>query len=394
MKLLEINVCSGCKSTGRIASDIAKEFVAMGNEAMIAYGRGYLDCGIQTYKICSNNAVKLDALKTRIFDNAGFNNKRATKRFIEWVRAYDPDIIHLHNVHGYYINVELLFQYLKGCGKKILWTLHDCWAFTGHCAYFDYAGCEKWKEGCRECPSKKDYPTSNLLDASKRNYERKKALFTGIPNLSIVTPSRWLADLVKESFLMEYPTFVINNGIDLESFKPTESDLRKRYGVENKKILLGVASPWSARKGFDDFVRLSDTLSDDYRIVLIGLNEKQMERCTSRMIGIQRTDSKKELAAWYTTADVFVNPTYEDNYPTVNLEAQACGTPVITYRTGGSVESVPADYVVGKGDLQALLEKIDAVLRAETAELVLPKSAKESCDEYVKLLNGCWKDVK
>lgn len=392
MKLLEINVCSGCKSTGRIASDIAKGFVALGHEAMIAYGRGYLDCGIQTYKISSSNEVKLDALKTRIFDNAGFNNKRATKRFIEWVQAYDPDIIHLHNIHGYYINAELLFQYLKKSNKRVIWTLHDCWSFTGHCAHFDYTKCEKWKNGCHSCPLKKEYPASLLLDRSKRNYEKKKALFTGVPNMTIVTPSNWLADLVKQSFLREYSVEVVHNGIDLQSFKPTDSDLRARYGLENKKILLGVASPWSKKKGFDDFIRLSQMLSEDYRIVLIGLNEKQLERCTPQMIGIQRTDSKRELAAWYTAADVFVNTTYEDTYPTVNLEAQACGTPVITYRTGGSTESVPQNYVVEQGDLEALCEKIGQVLTAEHAEFVLPKDAQDACNAYVKLLDGCWKN--
>ena len=387
MKLLEINVCSGCKSTGRIASDIAKEFIAKGdNDAVIAYGRGYVDSGIKTYKICSQNEVRFDALKTRVFDNAGFNNKKATERFIDWVRTYDPDIIHLHNIHGYYINVEVLFNYLRTCNKKIIWTLHDCWAFTGHCAHFDYIGCEKWKDKCYDCPQKKEYPASWVFDSSTVNYERKKALFTGIPNMLIVTPSRWLIELVEESFLNEYPKYLIHNGIDLEAFHNTPSDLRERYGLNDKRIILGVASKWSARKGLDDFIKLSDLILEEFQIVLIGLNEKQIQKCPPNVLGIRGTNSRKELTAWYSTADVFVNATYEDNYPTVNLEAQACGTPVITYQTGGSVESVPEDYVVEQGDVQGLYEKIKFVVGEKEHRVIPPRGKEDVCNEYMGLL--------
>lgn len=392
MRVLEINVCSGCKSTGRIASDIAKQFIDKGHEAVIAYGRGFVDCGIETYKISSNWSVKLDALKTRIFDNAGFNNRKATKKFIEWIRSYNPDVIHLHNLHGYYINVELLFKYLKTCGKKILWTLHDCWAFTGHCAHFDFVCCDKWKVGCEKCVQKKEYPASLLVDSSKRNYKKKKELFTGIPNLTIVTPSRWLADLVKQSFLKEYSICVIHNGIDTESFQPIENSLRQSYNLKDKKILLGVASPWSKKKGFDDFLKLADLIAQEYKIVLIGLNDKQIKKIPSNAVGIKRTHSKKELAEWYSVANVFVNPTYEDNYPTVNLEAQACGTPVVTYRTGGSVESVPDNYVVEQGNVKELYEKIQQIVGAKEKEVISPKKAGNASEEYAKLLDGCLKD--
>lgn len=388
MKLLEINVCSGCKSTGRIASDVARLFVQQneGNEARIAYGRGYLDCGIETYRITTKNEVRLDALKTRIFDNAGFNNKRATVKFIEWVKAYDPDIIHLHNIHGYYINVKVLFEYLKTSGKKIIWTLHDCWAFTGHCAYFDYAKCERWKKGCHDCPQKKEYPTSVFADCSRKNYEQKKALFTGVPNMTVVTPSEWLTALVKQSFLAGYPVYTIHNGIDTKSFCPTDGDLREKYNLSDKKVLLGVASPWSARKGFQDILKLSDMISDQYRIVAVGLSKEQMEGLPSNVIGIQKTNSKTELAEWYTLADVFLNPTYEDNYPTVNLEAQACGTPVITYRTGGSVESVPAEYVVDCGNVEQLYEKVQFVLNENSVKLIPAVDSNDAYQKYIELI--------
>ena len=255
----------------------------------------------------------------------------------------------MHNLHGYYLNVGILFDYLKTCGKKIIWTLHDCWAFTGHCSYFTAAGCEKWKEQCFCCPQKCSYPKS-LIDKSERNFWRKRTVFTGIPNLTIVTPSKWLADLVKESFLKEYDVKVINNGIDLTAFKPTESDFRVKYGLENKKIILGVASVWDERKGLNDFVKLANEIDDDTCIVLVGVNEKQKKNLPSKILCVERTNNVAELAGVYTAADLFFNPTYEDNYPTVNLEAQACGTPVVTYATGGSIESVPSENVIPVGE--------------------------------------------
>lgn len=357
MKILQINSVCGIRSTGRICTDLAEVAEKYGYECKIAYGRESVPPHYQKYaiKIGNDFSVKLDALKTRLLDNAGFNSRRATKKLIRQIEAYDPDIIHLHNVHGYYLNVEILFAYLKTCGKKIVWTLHDCWAFTGHCPYFDFVGCDRWQNGCERCPQKKKYPQSVFLDGSKRNYRRKKELFTGIPSMTLVTPSKWLAELVKSSFLKEYDVRVIPNGIDATVFQPTESDLRERYGIRDKKLLLGVASIWDDRKGLKDFVGLSDLLGEEYQIALIGVSEKQLKTLPSKMIGIQRTNNVKELAQWYSVADVFLNLTYEDNYPTVNLEAQACGTPVITYATGGSVESVGTDSVVEKGNLETLV---------------------------------------
>lgn len=362
MKLLEINVCSGCKSTGRIASDIAGLFIQQdGNEAVIAYGRGYVDRGIKTYKIGCKNGVRLDALKTRVFDNAGFNNKRATHRFIEWVKQYDPDIIHLHNIHGYYINVEILFRYLKTCGKKIIWTLHDCWPFTGHCAYFDYIGCERWKDGCHDCPQKKTYPASVVCDRSKQNYEQKKALFTGVPNMTLIPVSEWLASLVKQSFLSEYPVVTIQNGIDHSIFKPIESDILEQHGLSGKRIILGVASTWSSRKGLHHFIELSKMLPQEYHIVLIGLSESQIASLPSNILGIRATDSIEELAAWYTAAYVFVNPSVEETFGLVTVEAMACGTPVIVFNRTAVPEVVRDDcgVVCAENTAEAIKQELD-----------------------------------
>lgn len=356
MKVLQINSVCGIRSTGRICTDIADVLTANGHECKIVYGRETVPEKYKKYavRIGSNTDVKLHALESRLFDNSGFGSKKATNDFIKWVKEYDPDVIHLHNIHGYYINIEILFNYLKSCNKRIIWTLHDCWPFTGHCSYFTIVKCEQWKAHCSYCVQKHCYPSSILADHCKSNFERKRALFSGIKDMTLITPSKWLADLVSESFLKKYPVKVIHNGIDLSVFKPTESDLRKKYGLTDKKVILGVASVWDERKGLDDFIKLLDLLDRQYQIVLIGLSDRQLKKMPDNVIGIKRTDSVTELAQWYTTADVFLNLTYEDNYPTVNLEAQACGTACITYRTGGSVESVPEENIVDAGDISTI----------------------------------------
>ena len=266
----------------------------------------------------------------------------------------------MHNLHGYYINIEILFNYLSEYNKKVVWTLHDCWAFTGHCPHFDLVNCNKWETGCFNCPRKSDYPASYIVDNSKNNYEKKKKLFTSIKNMTIITPSEWLANLVQKSYLGKYSINVINNGIDLSAFKPTESSFKTEYNIQNKKIILGVASRWGVHKGLNDFIKLSSMLDDNYKIVLVGLSKKQIKLMPENIICISKTDSIKQLAQIYTAADIFVNLTYEDNYPTVNLEALACGTPVITYQTGGSVECIndACGMSVKKGDLDSALNAI------------------------------------
>ena len=365
MKVLLINSVCGIRSTGRICTDIAEVLNSKGIDCKIAYGRENVPLKYKDYavRIGSELNVRIDGLKTRLFDNAGFNSRKATLEFIDIVKEYDPDVIHLHNLHGYYINVEILFDYLKKSGKKVVLTLHDCWSFTGHCVHFENRGCEKWKDGCHNCPAKKAYPASLFFDNSKKNYKKKKTVFTSSYNMTIVTPSNWLADLVKQSFLGKYDVKVINNGIDLDVFKPTESDFRKRNGFENKKIVLGVASAWSKSKGLYDFIKLSELLSDDYKIVLVGLTKEQMKDVPKNIFCIERTNNIKELAEIYSVADVFVNPTYSDTFPTVNIEALACGTPVITYKAGGSPEIVDekSGIVIEKGDLNALISAIKTI---------------------------------
>ena len=391
MKILQINSVCGVGSTGRIATDLYKILEEQGHECKIAYGRGTAPEGIDSIKIGSNLDNYIHVFKTRVFDRHGFGSINATKKFIEEVKEYDPDVIHLHNIHGYYINIEILFNYLKEANKPVIWTLHDCWAFTGHCAYFDYVGCSKWKNGCNKCPQKEGYPTSKVFDNSKLNYEKKRELFTSVKNMTIVTPSKWLANLVKESFLGKYPVEVINNGIDLDIFKPTKSYFRERYGLEDKFIVLGVASVCEERKGLKYFVELSKELSDDYKIVVVGVTEKQKKELPNNILAITRTNNVKELAEIYTVADVFVNPTLEDNFPTTNLEALACGTPVISFNTGGSVESIDnktTGYIVEKDsseEAKLCLSKIKEILQSKCIERAKLYDKKERYNDYISL---------
>lgn len=378
MKILQINSVCGKGSTGRIVLDIHRALLENGHESYVAYGRKpSIGCS-EAIKIGTDFDVYMHVLKTRLFDLHGFGSKKATARFLRRVEEIDPDIIHLHNIHGYYINIELLFKYLKEKQKPVVWTLHDCWAFTGHCTYFDFVGCDRWKTGCYHCPQKRRYPASWILDRSRKNWQDKKRLFTGIRNMILVTPSKWLADLVKQSFLKEYPVEVIPNGIDINLFKPTPSDFRKKYGLEGKFIILGVANVWEERKGLNYFLELSRMLRDDEVIVLVGLNKKQIKTLPNSIVGIPKTNSPVELAKIYSAADIFVNPTLEENYPTVNLEAQACGSYVITFDSGGCRETILQEYVTGEVvermiDLRSMRilidrirEKIQSNLQART----------------------------
>lgn len=363
MKIFQVNVVYGTKSTGRIAAAISSELKKNGFECETAYGRGHNNVE-DSYRMGRDIDVIRHIIIARLFDMEGYGSAKATEKLIEHIKEVQPDIIQLHNIHGYYVNIILLFKFLKEYNKPVVWTLHDCWAFTGHCAYFDYVQCDKWKTGCYKCANKTDYPKSILMDRSPLNYNLKKQIFLEINNMTLVTPSNWLKELVKKSFLKRLECRVIYNGIDLEEFQHCDSDFRKKNGIpENEKIILGVASNWSKRKGLNDFIELNQRISGKYRIVLVGIDKKQYKKLPLSIICIDKTDSVRELAAIYSTADVFVNPTYEDNFPTVNLEALACGTPVITYDTGGSKECLCEGIgkTVKKGDLDALEKAIESV---------------------------------
>lgn len=340
MRVLQINSVCGVGSTGRIATDIHRMLVDTGHESYIAFGRNAAYNCENSIRIGSRIDNYFHVAITRIFDKHGLGSKRATRHFVEQIKVLKPDIIHLHNIHGYYINYEILFGFLKEVETPVIWTFHDCWAFTGHCAHFDSIGCEKWKYACEKCPLKKDYPTSLVLDASRSNYLKKRNQFSDIKDMTIVTPSKWLEEKVKESMLSDYSIHTINNGIDTDIFKYTDSEIRKVYGLSNEFIILGVSGVWNENKGFNEFIKLSKMLDRNEIIILVGVTEKQKRNLPKNIIGITHTKSAIELVELYSSADVFVNLTREDTFPTVNMEAAACGLPVITYDTGGCRETV------------------------------------------------------
>ena len=276
MRVLLINSVCGIRSTGRICGDLAAEYERNGHEVKIAYGRETVPVEYQKYAVRIGSHIDLywSAIHSRLTDRHGFSNKAATKRFLKWADDYNPDFLWLHNIHGYYINVEMLFSWIKSRpDMQVRWTLHDCWAFTGHCAYFTVAQCDKWKKHCQYCIEKRSYPSSIWRDNSFANYDRKCQLFTGIKDMTLVTPSHWLANRVRQSFLKEYQVEVIYNKVNTDIFKPTPGNFKERYGIENKKMILGVASAWSESKGLSVFCKLSQMLDDSYAIVLVGLTK-------------------------------------------------------------------------------------------------------------------------
>lgn len=370
MKIVQVNTVCSYGSIGRIMVDLYHASVSAHDDALIAYGRGPSLPNSNTHKISSSLDVAFHVLRNFFWGESGFGSVKCTIKFLNWLDTIKPDLIHLHNIHGFYINVELLFAYIKSRRIPVVWTLHDCWSFTGHCAYYDQINCHKWETHCENCPIyRRAYPYSLFKDNSFSSYDRKKKAFSNVPILTLVTPSKWLADQVSKSFLSPYPVMVIPNGIDTEIFSPVPSDVATFLPPQNpdKKTLLGVASTWEPRKGLAYFERLAEALDDSYQIVLVGLSSHQkkelVKKYPTKIIPLMRTQNIQELACMYRTADVFVNPTLEDNFPTTNLEALACGTPVITFNTGGSAECLTPScgITVSKGDFTQLLTAVQSI---------------------------------
>lgn len=333
-------------STGTIMRNLHKGLAERGADSYILWGRRHETVSDHERCVATRLGYLSHGALVRLDDRMGFHSKRDTARLLKLLDEIDPDVVHLHNIHGYWVNVEMLFGWLTRHRCQVRWTLHDCWAFTGHCAYFTYVKCAQWMDHCahsKRCPQLDAYPKTICKRNCARNFEDKRRVFMSIPpeRMTLITPSHWLEGLVKQSFLKEYPVEVHHNTVDRTVFKPTPSDFRKRHDIGDRFMILGVASPWTERKGLGDFVRLAQELdSDRYVIVLVGLTKKQIKKLPERIVALNRISSPQELAAIYTAADVFFNPTREDNYPTVNLEAEACSTPVVAYDTGGCRESV------------------------------------------------------
>ncbi len=395
MKIVQINTTCGIGSTGKICVSIGELLDKNGTDNYILYsGSGKEQKN--AIQIAGRNYIKLQAAKARIFGNWGFNSKIATKKIIRCLKEIQPDIVHLHNIHSHDCNLSLLFKYFKKTKQELFWTFHDCWAFTGYCTHFIFEKCDKWKTSCQNCPQRKRY--SAFFDRSKVLFKKKRELFKGL-DLTIVTPSDWLANLVKQSFFKEYPIKVIHNGIDLNVFKPTPSAFREKYGIEKDTyIILGVAFGWGKKKGLDVFVELSKRLDNRFQIVLVGTDEKTDSKLPANIISIHRTQNQRELAEIYTAADVFVNPTKEEVLGLVNIEALACGTPVITFDTGGCPECISKEcgMTIPCDDVDALYHAIvhsfknrhfgESVCRERAKSFDLAEKFGEYVDAYFKAI--------
>ena len=366
-KLLQINpVIRINTSTGRIMQEIGELAMSKGWESYIAYsyGRdGIKPCDSKLVPVGSKADVAWHGLVTRLTDRHGLASEGATRAFIREIERIQPDIIHIHNIHGYFLNYRVLFDYLAQCNIPVMWTVHDCWLYTGHCYHYSYIGCNKWKTECVQCPQRKMFPSSWWADRSKQNFRDKKAAFTSLPKerFTIVPVSDWIKGEMQHSFLKEYDLRVIHNGIDTNVFTIYDpAEVKKKYQLEGKRIILGVASIWCEEKGWNDFMRLAERLNENERLVLVGVDEKHQAMLPKNVTGIRRTENIRQLAELYSAAEAFVNPTWQDNYPTVNLEAIACGTPVVTFRTGGSIEAVTehTGLVVEQGDVDGLLKAV------------------------------------
>ena len=400
-KLLQINpVVRENTSTGKIMRGIGDLAISSGWESYIAYSRardGIIPHTSKLIPVGDKADLAIHALETRLFDAHGLASKRATRELIRRIEDISPDIIQIHNVHGYFLNYPMLCDFLGESGIPVVWTAHDCWLFTGHCYHYSSAGCYRWKTGCYSCPLKTSFPASWLLDRSDRNFELKKKSLTGMKNLHLVAASEWMKNEMRESFLSGVPCTVIHNGIDLDVFKPSDNEQTKgKFGIKTPHYVIAVASIWLKEKGFDDLVKIAGLLHEDITLVMVGsMTYKQEKVLPENVIHIPRTSDATSLAELYSGAVAFLNPTWQDNYPTVNLEAIACGTPVITYKTGGSPESVTekTGFIVEQGDIEGMTNIINNIIGNNSylyglncREYALAHFDKEKCfREYIDL---------
>lgn len=379
-KLIQINtVCNG--STGNIMKAIQAAAKEQGYETISFYGRRKGFEELPSEKFGSFTGFWSHVIWNTITDKQGLLSGYWTKRMIERLREEKPDIIHLHNLHGYYLNYPMLFQYLKEEFKgKIVWTFHDCWPITGHCPHFVIAKCDRWKTQCKKCPNKGVYPISWFMDSSKTNYQLKKKMFSGFDNMTIICPSVWMQDIVKQSFLKDTKSVVVSNGIDLKIFYPRKDQkAAEKYNIpQDKKVILGVASVWEERKGLGVFMELARKLDEKYIMVLVGVTHNQKKKLLSNMIGIERTENKEELAEIYSRADIFLNPSKEESFSLVTIEAMACGTPVIVLDSSAVKELVKEETgeVLHEPEINDYIKSFD--------RLITRKLEKEKIVNHVK----------
>ena len=355
--LFQINVAANWGSHGRIAEGIGEIVQAHDWDSYIAYGRYANPSKSHLLKVGSTYDTLLHGAHSMLFDRHGLASKGATWRLIRDIDYIQPDIIQLHNIHGYYLNYPLLFEYLSSLDVPVVWTLHDAWAMTGHCAFPALAECNQWKEECVTCPlTRKEYPRCYGSSRTRENFQEKKYWFNTVPNLHIVTVSRYLEGQVRQSFLKDIDTRCIYNGVDIDVFHP----YNYQFSRSRHYKVLGVASVWEKRKGLDAFRQLRRMLPENYDITLVGLTDQQTRRLPDGISVVSRTDSVQDLVELYANADVFVNPSQAESFGMTTAEALACGTPAIVYNTTACPELVDENTggVVPLDDVQALAEAV------------------------------------
>ncbi len=391
MRVFQLNTFCGVKSTGRIATDIAKLLEKEGHECRVGFGAEDAPSEYGRFAVRVGGPVerKLHGALRKLLDGEGYGSHVGTLALIRKMKRFQPDVVHLHNIHGCYLNFRLLFGYLRREGIPVVWTFHDCWPFTGHCAYFDYAQCEKWKTRCHACPQQRSYPVCIGLDGSRRNHRHKQKLFTELKSLTIVTPCHWLKGYVQCSLFEGVPVRVVYNGVDPGVFHPVDgSPLRARYGLDAPYVVLAVAAAWDERKGLTYLLEAANALGPEYQVVVLGLSPEQLRGLPSSVRGLPATGSVAELAQWYSLASCLANPTMEDNMPMVNLEALACGTPVAVFKTGGCVEAVDetCGRLVEQGSAAGLAQ---AILELAPQKAALEKACVERSQRF--LASDCYR---
>lgn len=371
MRILQINSHYNQGGAARIVAGIHTRLQAEGEESYVAYGRGMQTEDEHIYRFNGTAEIYFSALASRLSGLNGWFNRRATSRLIRHIDRLQPDILHLHALHGYYLNFPMLFAYINDRKIPCVWTFHDCHAFVGNCGY--YFDCQKWKTGCEHCPSLRGYPASQFFDFTGYMWRRKKELFAaGAPKI-IVTPSDWLTEQAKASYFGAYPCVTIHNGIDaVNTFYPRDREAcRKKYGYgPEEKLVLGIAVGYhDPRKGAGYIIQAAKELGSEVKVILIGWEEQNnaLLKGTDNIITIPNTGDTDMLAEYYSMADIFVLPSLAENYATVTLEAMACGTPVVGFDAGGIPEQLEdrRGIAVPVGDQAAFTAAIRRALKTD-----------------------------
>lgn len=398
--LLQFNVSANCGSTGRLAEDLGDVALKAGWKSYIAYGRDVRPSHSELVRIGTNFDIYAHVLKTRLFDRHGFGSKHATKKIIKQIDEIKPDVIQFQNVHGYYLNLPVILNYITEKDVPLIWSLHDCWSMTGHCAHFALEDCEKWKVECNHCPLLKDYPASWGWDSSKRNYQEKKNLIEAIPRLTIVSGSEWIASIARQSYFKNRDIHVIPDGIDTDIYSPQcdTAELRKINQLEGKFVIMASGTAWPYYKGLDDFAKLRAVLDDNYAIIIVGMQEKEIPSLPKGLIGIPRTKTPQELASWYSMADCVMSLSRLESFGLTPVEGFACGTPAIVYNNAALPELITekTGFVVEPGNILDVKEKVELLrgmgknaFTKDCRRIALEKYDRYKCyQQYLSLYNS------